>query len=772
MSAPRKHIMEPGFASEWLNFTASLPRRCLAGVSLGLALVTGGLCPVAGEEATAILEAGFGKAEIDLKSPRMTSLWLRQPDGRLTAKSLLAADPGGCTYLVGWTSPADARGDRRFESSTSRAHRGRVTRGADNTVSKVVLEGILPAEDAPAVEDWEIALSPNGAELVWKVIRTWRRPFQVRVSGTPALFLGPFGGEGGYDPKRPAVTSTLWYEPGRILGETHPRWPEGMYRCPTAQTLADRDTWAVYKLFSNFHCQADLRLAANGGYLYRRGGNTAAFNEVGSIALPSLAYRGGTRETVTLTLKPVDKLATGYQLNVDLPDKRMQAALRDLYGSVFNGGMICDQKNYDFGNESEGYKYIGGLWFRAFTLAAGDPAPDAVSAHPYSAGQALRQHAGNILAKFDPARGVVTGYGFADGFLDNNINTIIGVHTYLLHTGDIGFVRDNLAKLEGLLQTVIAAVDPKNGLFKYPGEGSHWYYDCVNFSGFNTYYSVFLYKALCDLGEMERLCGWPEPAVRYLATAEKLRTAINTVLWKEDAPGGPRYIDWINLQGREHLYFIDLVQYPAIVFGVASPEQARKILATADARLAVLEREHGYTGCATLSALWPIPVLNTERFRTGEEGTYWPFGHYMNGGSLLAETYWEVVARAKTGDAAGAYRRLRRFAEKWGTGGWFGRNGALISGEVGGGNGEVYLADLVVTSASLVNGILGIRPTWDKLDVEPCLPSGWDSATATVIYKGVRHTVAIRNGEATVTPKDRVYDFSSSSPALKSSGKR
>jgi hypothetical protein len=101
MSAPRKHIMEPGFASEWLNFTASLPRRCLAGVSLGLALVTGGLCPVAGEEATAILEAGFGKAEIDLKSPRMTSLWLRQPDGRLTAKSLLAADPGGCTYLVG-----------------------------------------------------------------------------------------------------------------------------------------------------------------------------------------------------------------------------------------------------------------------------------------------------------------------------------------------------------------------------------------------------------------------------------------------------------------------------------------------------------------------------------------------------------------------------------------------------------------------------------------------------------------------------------------------
>ena len=93
-------------------------------------------------------------------------------------------------------------------------------------------------------------------------------------------------------------------------------------------------------------------------------------------------------------------------------------------------------------------------------------------------------------------------------------------------------VFEELAAVQGLLQTVIAAIDPKNGLFKYPGEGSHWYYDCVNFSGFNTYYSVFLYKVLCDLGEMDRLCGRPEPAARYLATAEKLRKAINTVLWK------------------------------------------------------------------------------------------------------------------------------------------------------------------------------------------------------------------------------------------------
>jgi hypothetical protein len=34
----------------------------------------------------------------------------------------------------------------------------------------------------------------------------------------------------------------------------------------------------------------------------------------------------------------------------------------------------------------------------------------------------------------------------------------------------------------------------------------------------------------------------------------------------------------------------------------------------------------------------------------------------MNGGMLLRETYFEVMARAVAGDADGAYRRLAGFA--------------------------------------------------------------------------------------------------------------
>jgi hypothetical protein len=54
-----------------------------------------------------------------------------------------------------------------------------------------------------------------------------------------------------------------------------------------------------------------------------------------------------------------------------------------------------------------------------------------------------------------------------------------------------------------------------------------------------------------------------------------------------------------------------------------------------------LEKEHGYRGYASLSALWPVPAhLNPIGWQT--------FGNYMNGGSLLCQTYWEIVARASS----------------------------------------------------------------------------------------------------------------------------
>jgi hypothetical protein len=183
--------------------------------------------------------------------------------------------------------------------------------------------------------------------------------------------------------------------------------------------------------------------------------------------------------------------------------------------------------------------------------------------------------------------------------------------------------------------------------------------------------------------------------------------------------------------------------------GIASPEQARKIVATADARIAELEKEFGYAGYAGLSALWPVPKdINPCDWQT--------FGRYMNGGSLLCQTYWEIMARAKAGDAAGAATRLKRFARRAAEISWAGDNAADIHGEMKHGDSEPYLADMVCVTAATINGVLGIQPTWQKLEVTSCLPPEWPRASADILYKGRRHHVTIENGNVQVRPEEQV----------------
>jgi hypothetical protein len=230
--------------------------------------------------------------------------------------------------------------------------------------------------------------------------------------------------------------------------------------------------------------------------------------------------------------------------------------------------------------------------------------------------------------------------------------------------------------------------------------------------------------------------------------AEAIKAAFNAVLWKENLPGGPRYLDWIDAQGKEVAYFCDLCQWPPVAIGIASPQQARKIVATADAAIQQLQKEHGYRGYASLSALWPAP-------REVNPATWQTFGLYMNGGSLLCQTYWEVVARARAGDHDGAANRLRLFAQRAMETSWAGNNSADIHGERGRmESGEPYLADMVAATAAIVHGVLGIAPTWTKLEVMPHLPTGWSHAEAEVLYKGRHHRITIQGSSVRVQPME------------------
>ena len=303
----------------------------------------------------------------------------------------------------------------------------------------------------------------------------------------------------------------------------------------------------------------------------------------------------------------MDKQTTGYQLAVTLPDKATEASLKDFYGSVLNGGAVNDQKSFDFGNETDGWYYAGSCWMYGMALAAGTPAAGPLSAHPYDARQRLPrapgaypQHAGRPGAgPFRLQPGGRSGW--------TTICTPSSAPHVSAPQRRPGFVRQNLPALERMLAYFIQRRNDR-GLFKLDDAGRHWYYDAIPTSGVNGYYNAFFYKAACDLAEMEAAAGVERRRPRSIeALAAVDQDGVQRVLWKENAPGGPRYLDWIDAKGKEVAYFCDLCQWPPVAVGIASPEQARKIVATADARIAQLEKEYGYQGFAGLSALWPVP---------------------------------------------------------------------------------------------------------------------------------------------------------------------
>ena len=702
---------------------------------------------------------------LDPDAPELIEFFLREPDGRLSSRSLLADWPRGLTLsesrdnrILGrrgaYTYVAD-RGGRRYESRYGKPKRTSIERRPDGQIGGIRLDAIrLTTKEGlagPVEEDWHIR-AENGA-LSWTVIQRWVEPASIGISGTPALYLARFGGQGAFRDRRialpdPQVTSTLWYDPAMIIGGTHPDYETYSFPATTEYrtfTLAKRDTWATYKLFTNFHLQSDIRASVKGGFLYRRAAVRQDFNEIGATIEQSMAFerRAGEVDEISLTLAPSDKRTTGEQLSVQIPDRALAERLRDLHGSVLNGGVISDQKRFDFGNGSEDVNYAGSSDFQARALSVSIPTR-ASAEFTINANDAFKGHLEQILATVDE-RGL-TRFGWnaesAGALLDDNLHVISAVRHYVVRSGDRAFAERVAPTLARMADFFIHGIDRDTGLFKSPA-GPHWYYDGIAFSGFNTYYQAFLYRSLVDLGDVLDLTGQPREAEVRRDQARKLAAAINAKLWMPAAPGGPRYADWIDETGKPALYFVDIAQFPLIAFGIAPRDRALAVLATADKRLEELKQRFGYSREATLSLLWPLSAGRPETC----------FGTYFYGGSVLASTYWEVLARARVGNVDGewgALRLLENFARAFERTSFVGSNSIDIRGRVSPGGDEGYLADMVVVPAALVHGIMGVSMGWNEITVTPALPRAWPDAKADVMWMGRIYEISISHGTTSV----------------------
>nr|MCU0871386.1 hypothetical protein [Pirellulaceae bacterium] len=176
-----------------------------------------------------ILEGAFGKAEFDVQTPRMVALFLRQPDGTLSAKSLLCACASQFpAWAVGGVTHARGTNDVHFSSRFSSGH---AVESASPPTSLTISGIRARSEDGremPATEEWTLRVESDGS-LSWTVARKWESDFEAKFAGGPALFFNirpnaqpTASGQKRLNPAANGVMANWWLQCEELIPERLP----------------------------------------------------------------------------------------------------------------------------------------------------------------------------------------------------------------------------------------------------------------------------------------------------------------------------------------------------------------------------------------------------------------------------------------------------------------------------------------------------------------------------------------------------------------------
>ncbi|SNT65472.1 alpha-L-rhamnosidase [Asanoa hainanensis] len=247
------------------------------------------------------------------------------------------------------------------------------------------------------------------------------------------------------------------------------------------------------------------------------------------------------------------------------------------------------------------------------------------NSHPY-----VRGSIDSILNLQAPTGRLTSAVGFRGcGAFDYAVtysaySAIIAVQ-YYRYSGDEAYTKGILPKLEAATAFHATRLDA-NGLV-VTNDNDYWQ---TRQNGEVTEYSLAYYELLQDMIWLESHVGTPEKVAEYTDKAAALKTAINARLFNADA-GLYQHTDT-----RPGVFPLD-ANMNAVRLGVAPQDQVEHILSYFKERW----QPHG----SEISQ--PAPSMTD------------PYGHTIE---PLNNT-WEMMARIRSGDAAGALELLRRL---WG----------------------------------------------------------------------------------------------------------
>ena len=264
--------------------------------------------------------------------------------------------------------------------------------------------------------------------------------------------------------------------------------------------------------------------------------------------------------------------------------------------------------------------------------------------------------------------------------------------------------------------------------------------------GESIWLAHFLAGCLGEWAEIHRRSGRAKFAADYSRRREQLVAAINEHGWDGDwywratLDDGSKIGSARNRVGRIFLN----AQTWAILNDIAPADRARSCIEAVRKHLV-----------SEAGALLLAPAYDEPDERIGYITRY-AAGLRENGGVYTHAATWAIAAAAKVKDAALVEQLLvaidptnkdpeRYWAEPY-----------VLPGNVDGPDSPLYgragwtwyTGSAAWLHRIVAEWVVGVRPDWDELIIDPCLPPSWDRARMTRVWRGVTYDIRISRGSA------------------------
>jgi len=354
-----------------------------------------------------------------------------------------------------------------------------------------------------------------------------------------------------------------------------------------------------------------------------------------------------------------------------------------------------------------------------------------------------------------------------------NANFVNACYRYWCWTGDTDFLRVNAERIRRAMAYQLRELWGSRGMLvmtspEHDGTtaGIHSnYWDDLPFGWKSAYENIYFAQSLLAMAAIERALG-DMARSRYFDHLH--RTAITryrSAFWNDKAG---RFIGCLDRTGQVHDYGFSYVNLEAMAYGLATPEQARRIYRW-------LEQAPTQTGKAdAYSAYRFAPRVNTL-----DCSGWWylhglaeiksqPFGkHCENGGAILYTSGFDLMARARYLGADNAFARLQGILARYREADRLCGGSPLVHGEVNGWEvgTDVPFPESGLAPAAFLYAFLGVQALPDGLHVRPNLPRALQWAgVERLVYRGLPLSIRVTRSTVRISCTKSGYRFTITRP--------